>query len=203
MQSPSPRPTKPQIAVAADLNSRYNPPQPAAASPLSFRLIFQLEKRLGAFLAGLVVAGSEFRHQAMYDLIPAREVLASLFFVSVGMLLDVSDVFEHLMPTVGLLGAILVGKFAIVLGTALLLRLPLRVGILSAATLCQVGVDPTLVSPAAKSVTTEPTARSCRGQTDHTDSRAPRSAGSALRSRAVSASPANVAAPAPFESSTC
>ena len=94
---------------------------------------------LGAFLAGLVVAGSEFRHQAMYDLIPAREVFASLFFVSVGMLLDVSDVFEHLMPTVGLLGAILVGKFAIVLGTALLLRLPLRVGILSAATLCQVG----------------------------------------------------------------
>ena len=94
---------------------------------------------LGAFLAGLVVSGSEFRHQAMYDLIPAREVFASLFFVSVGMLLDVSDVFEHLMPTVGLLGAILVGKFAIVLGTALLLRLPLRVGILSAATLCQVG----------------------------------------------------------------
>ena len=94
---------------------------------------------LGAFLAGLVVAGSEFRHQAMSDLIPAREVLASLFFVSVGMLLDVSDVFENLMPTVGLLGAILVGKFAIILGTALVLRLPLRVGILSAATLCQVG----------------------------------------------------------------
>ena len=47
MQSPSPRPTKPQIAVAADLNSRYNPPHPAAASPLSFRLIFQLEKRGG------------------------------------------------------------------------------------------------------------------------------------------------------------
>ena len=94
---------------------------------------------LGAFLAGLVVAGSEFRHQAMSDLIPAREILASLFFVSVGMLLDVSHVFENLMPTVGLLGAILVGKFAIILGTALVLRLPLRVGILSAATLCQVG----------------------------------------------------------------
>ena len=94
---------------------------------------------LGAFLAGLVVAGSEFRHQAMSDLIPAREVLAGIFFVSVGMLLDVSHVFENLMPTVGLLGAILVGKFAIILGTALVLRLPLRVGILSAATLCQVG----------------------------------------------------------------
>ena len=94
---------------------------------------------LGAFLAGLVVAGSEFRHRALTDLIPAREVLASLFFISVGMLLDVSDVLEHLMSTVGLLATILLGKFAIILVTALLLRLPLRVGILSAATLCQVG----------------------------------------------------------------
>jgi CPA2 family monovalent cation:H+ antiporter-2 len=94
---------------------------------------------LGAFLAGLVVAGSEFRHQALTDLIPAREVLAGLFFVSIGMFLDISDVLEHLMSTVGLLAAILAGKAAIILGTALILRLPLRVGILSAATLCQVG----------------------------------------------------------------
>ena len=94
---------------------------------------------LGAFLAGLIVAGSEFRHQAMADLIPARDILASLFFVSVGMLLDVSDVLGQLMPTAGLLGAILAGKFAIILVTALILRLPLRVGILSAAALCQVG----------------------------------------------------------------
>ena len=92
---------------------------------------------LGAFLAGLIVAGSEFRHQAMADLIPARDILASLFFVSVGMLLDVSDVLGQLMPTAGLLGAILAGKFAIILVTALILRLPLRVGILSAAALCQ------------------------------------------------------------------
>jgi len=94
---------------------------------------------LGAFLAGLVVAGSEFRHQALTDLIPARDVLASLFFVSVGMLLDVSDLMEHLTSTVGLLAAILAGKFVIILGTALILRLPFRVCILAAATLCQVG----------------------------------------------------------------
>ena len=94
---------------------------------------------LGAFLAGLVVAGSEFRHQALSDLIPVREVLASLFFVSVGMLLDVPDVLANLLPTFGLLAAILAGKFLIVLGTALLLKLPIRVAVLSAATLCQVG----------------------------------------------------------------
>ena len=94
---------------------------------------------LGAFLGGLVVAGSEFRHQAMSDLIPAREVLASLFFVSVGMLLDFSDIAESWIPMLGLLTAILGGKSMIVYGTARLLRLPTRVAILSALTLCQVG----------------------------------------------------------------
>ncbi|MGD8826090.1 MAG: cation:proton antiporter, partial [Myxococcales bacterium] len=94
---------------------------------------------LGAFLAGLVVAGSEFRHQAMSDLIPAREVFASLFFVSIGMLLDVNAVIERWAFTLGLLLIILTLKFAIILATARLLRLPLRVAILSAATLCQVG----------------------------------------------------------------
>ena len=94
---------------------------------------------LGAFLAGLIVAGSEFRHQAMADLIPARDILASLFFVSVGMLLDLSGVAGEVLRTAGLLGVILFAKFAIVLGTALVLRLPLRVAILSAAALCQVG----------------------------------------------------------------
>jgi CPA2 family monovalent cation:H+ antiporter-2 len=94
---------------------------------------------LGAFLAGLVVAGSEFRHQAMSDLIPARELFASLFFVSVGMLLDLSAVMAQWAPTLGLLLVVLALKFAIVLTTARLLRLPLRVAILSAAALCQVG----------------------------------------------------------------
>ena len=61
------------------------------------------------------------------------------FFVSVGMLLDISDVFEHFAPILGLLGLILVGKFAIMLAMGLILRLPLRVAILSAATLCQIG----------------------------------------------------------------
>ncbi len=94
---------------------------------------------LGAFLAGLVVAGSEFRHQALADLIPAREIFASLFFVSVGMLLDLPAVATHVLPTVALLAAILAGKFVIIFGTARLLRLPPRVSILSAASLCQVG----------------------------------------------------------------
>jgi hypothetical protein len=81
-----------------------------------------------------------------------------------------------------------------------------RFTIVSVAPFCcctRIGVDPTLVSPAAKSITREPIASSCRDQTDHTGSRAPKSAGSARRSRGVSAFLANAAAPVLFESSTC
>lgn len=94
---------------------------------------------LGAFLAGLIVGGSEFRRPATAEVIPAREVLACLFFVSVGMLLDVGTASARLPAILGMLGAILAGKFLIVLAAARVLRLPLRVGILSAAALSQIG----------------------------------------------------------------
>ena len=94
---------------------------------------------LGAFLAGLVVSGSEFRHQALSDLIPLREVLASVFFVSVGMLLDTTEVMGRTGSILLLLLAILAGKFTVVFLASSLMRLPLRVSVLTAVALCQVG----------------------------------------------------------------
>jgi CPA2 family monovalent cation:H+ antiporter-2 len=94
---------------------------------------------LGAFLAGLVAAGSEYRHQALADLIPFREVLTSLFFVSVGMLLNPFSLLEHPLSIAGLLLAILLGKFALVYLAGALMRLPMRVSLLAAAALAQVG----------------------------------------------------------------
>jgi CPA2 family monovalent cation:H+ antiporter-2 len=94
---------------------------------------------LGAFLAGLVVSGSEFRHQALSDLIPLREVLASVFFVSVGMLLDTTDVMDRIGPILLLLLAILVGKFTVIFLVSAVMQLPIRVSVLTAAALCQVG----------------------------------------------------------------
>jgi CPA2 family monovalent cation:H+ antiporter-2 len=94
---------------------------------------------LGAFLAGLVVAGSEYRHQALSDLIPFREVFASLFFVSVGMLLSPRTILDNTLPIVAFLGAIVVGKAAITTVVSLALRLPLRVSILAGLALAQVG----------------------------------------------------------------
>jgi CPA2 family monovalent cation:H+ antiporter-2 len=94
---------------------------------------------LGAFLAGLVVAGSGFRDQALSDLIPFREVFASIFFVSVGMLLDPRAIATNAMPILIMVAAIVLGKALITTLTGLALRLPLRVSILSGLALAQVG----------------------------------------------------------------
>ncbi len=94
---------------------------------------------LGAFLAGLVVARSEYRHQALTEIIPFREVFTSIFFVSVGMLLDPFQVAANPWPILGLLGLILVGKFFLIFVAGIIMRLPLRVSALAASALSQVG----------------------------------------------------------------
>jgi len=94
---------------------------------------------LGAFLAGLVVAGSEYRHQAMADLLSFREVFASLFFVSIGMLLAPSVMVDNLLVVLAILVAVLLGKALIVFVAAQVLRMPLRVCLMAAAALAQVG----------------------------------------------------------------
>jgi CPA2 family monovalent cation:H+ antiporter-2 len=54
-----------------------------------------LSTALGAFLAGLLVGTSDVEHRAMAEIVPLRDLFSSLFFVSVGMLIDPSYVGEH------------------------------------------------------------------------------------------------------------
>ncbi len=94
---------------------------------------------LGAFLAGMVVAGSAYRQQAMAELIPFREIFTSLFFISIGMLLDLGVAIQQAQNVLLLLLAILFGKFLFVFLTAAVLRLPARVCVLAGVALAQVG----------------------------------------------------------------
>ncbi|MDJ0763140.1 MAG: cation:proton antiporter [Myxococcota bacterium] len=94
---------------------------------------------LGAFLAGLVVAGSDYRHQAVAELIPFREVLASLFFITIGMLFDPAVLIPDPRPVFTLLGVILIGKFAVVMAVGLILGLPLKVSLITGMSLAQAG----------------------------------------------------------------
>lgn len=73
---------------------------------------FGLSLALGAFLAGLAISESEYAHQATADILPFKESFMGLFFVSVGMLLDVSFVFHHAFLVMAAVVAIFVVKLA-------------------------------------------------------------------------------------------
>ena len=94
---------------------------------------------LGAFLGGLVLAESEFSHQAHAEIRPFRDVLSSLFFISLGMLLDPRFVLGALPWIAGVLVAVVLVKA--VAGTAALLPFAPgpRFAIASAVALAQVG----------------------------------------------------------------
>ncbi|MDI6643465.1 MAG: cation:proton antiporter [Methanobacteriaceae archaeon] len=49
-----------------------------------------LSTALGAFLAGLIISESEYSHQALGNIIPFQDLFTSIFFISIGMLLDVN-----------------------------------------------------------------------------------------------------------------
>jgi monovalent cation:H+ antiporter-2, CPA2 family len=94
---------------------------------------------LGAFLAGIVVAETEFVHQVLSDVSPFRDALASLFFVSVGMLLDPHVILAQPAQVGGMVLLLMVGKLALVAMAVLLMRFPARVAMLSGLALAQVG----------------------------------------------------------------
>ena len=75
-----------------------------------------LSMALGAFVAGMLISETEFRHQVEEDIKPFRDVLLGLFFVTVGMMLDVSLIYVNLLVVVPLLLALLLIKFALVFG---------------------------------------------------------------------------------------
>lgn len=73
-----------------------------------------LSLALGAFLAGMMLAETEFRHQVEATIRSYREVLLGLFFITVGMLLDVGLLLRHFPLVTVILAGILVLKTAVV-----------------------------------------------------------------------------------------
>src|SRR5437899_10933306 len=77
-----------------------------------------LSLALGAFLAGMLIAETEYRHQVEEDIRPFREVLLGLFFVTMGMRLDLSTVGANLVLTLALTALLVSFKFVLVTGLA-------------------------------------------------------------------------------------
>ncbi|MDT8999300.1 glutathione-regulated potassium-efflux system protein KefC [Paucibacter sp. APW11] len=77
-----------------------------------------LSMALGAFLAGVLLAESEFRHELETDLAPFKGLLLGLFFIAVGMGLDLNVLREQPLLVLGLLAALLLAKTAVLLPLA-------------------------------------------------------------------------------------
>jgi len=98
-----------------------------------------LSLALGAFIAGLVVSESEYGLQVLSDVLPFRDSLNCLFFVSIGMLMD-AKFFLHNWGALTLFLLLLLGvKFLIVTPLAGFLGYPLRVATQTGVALAQTG----------------------------------------------------------------
>lgn len=94
---------------------------------------------LGAFLAGLVVSESEFEGQVLAEIIPLRDLFATVFFVAVGMLIDPLFLRDHLGVVLLLVTMAVAGKLVITAGALVAAAVDARTAILAAAVLAQMG----------------------------------------------------------------
>ncbi|HWP03014.1 MAG TPA: cation:proton antiporter [Gemmatimonadaceae bacterium] len=100
---------------------------------------FGLSLALGAFLAGLLVSESEYGLQALSDVLPFRDTFSGIFFTSIGMLLDLRFVGQHLLLVVGVAVGIVLLKATIAFLAVRLVRRSARVAVLAGLGLAQVG----------------------------------------------------------------
>jgi len=98
-----------------------------------------LSLALGAFIAGLAISESEYSHQALSDVIPFRDAFMSLFFISVGMLLDPAILTVYPVAIVALVLGIILIKGGIATGSVMALGVPLRIALVAGLALSQIG----------------------------------------------------------------
>jgi K+:H+ antiporter len=98
-----------------------------------------LSLALGALVAGLVISESEYSHQAVADILPFRDTLNSVFFMSIGMLLHVEFLAAHwLLLLAGAVGVIAI-KLLVMVAAILPFYRSLRVALITALSLAAAG----------------------------------------------------------------
>lgn len=98
-----------------------------------------LSLAIGAFIAGLIISETDFSHQAVAEIIPLKDAFNSLFFVSVGMLLNYKFVTEFPLILVLVTLGIIILKASIIFIIVYTLKYPPRIALISAFSLVQIG----------------------------------------------------------------
>jgi CPA2 family monovalent cation:H+ antiporter-2 len=98
-----------------------------------------LSLALGAFLAGLIISESEYSHHIVAEIIPFRDYFASIFFISIGMLLHTNFLIMHWPVLLLMTVSLILVKTGLVIVTAKALRYPIRSTLLAGLGLAQIG----------------------------------------------------------------
>lgn len=98
-----------------------------------------LSLAIGAFLAGMALSDTDFTHQIISDINPFRDVFLSVFFVSLGMILNVNFLTDYTGYVILTSLGIIVIKALIVFGLVKLMKYPARTALLSGVMLAQIG----------------------------------------------------------------
>lgn len=85
-----------------------------------------LSAALGAFIAGVMLADSPYRHELEADVEPFRSILLGLFFLAVGMTLNLHAIAERPFFVVGMALALIAAKAAIIMGLGMVFGMPRR-----------------------------------------------------------------------------
>jgi len=98
-----------------------------------------LSLALGAFVAGVLISETEYRFQVAEDIKPFRDILLGLFFITVGMLVDLAWIAQNLLLVAGVLVAMLAVKALVLLGLMAAARTDSGVSLRVALTLSPAG----------------------------------------------------------------
>ncbi|ROH85835.1 potassium transporter [Pseudomethylobacillus aquaticus] len=98
-----------------------------------------LSYALGAFVAGMLISETRYRYQVESDIAPFRDILLGLFFITIGMLIDVSMLMDHIVPILLLVVALVAFKALVVAGLSRWFGHESGVAIRTGITLAQAG----------------------------------------------------------------
>jgi CPA2 family monovalent cation:H+ antiporter-2 len=94
---------------------------------------------MGALIAGMIISESEYNHQIILDILPLRDYFSSIFFISVGMLLQMQVLMDSFWTCLALFVLVVLVKGGLAGLACLLIRVPIRISFVVGMRLAQVG----------------------------------------------------------------
>ncbi|MCH8127399.1 cation:proton antiporter [candidate division KSB1 bacterium] len=98
-----------------------------------------LSMAMGAFIVGIAISDSDYAHQINTDIIPFRHIFNSIFFISIGMFVNISFLLSHFTQVLSITLIIIVIKFVIILAIFVVTKHPLNTGVMTAFGLAHIG----------------------------------------------------------------